>query len=277
MRVRKERRARRFALVGAGVALAMLLSGHLRAQAPVVTPPAARDPHTAQPERPTVATHAGTVANGYLEFESGIEFDRGPGSARNTLGNTLVKLGIGTRTQLFAFASASMPDRADGGLGDASIGLKVRLADKHELLGDFAVQGGVKFPSGSVRRGTGTGTTDASVLLISSRDIGAVHVDLNVGYTARDGDGSQAPRGQWLWTASFGGAFSPTVGWTVEVYGYPGTGGAFRVAPSVWLLYGPTFTVRNWLVLDVGAITPVSAPQLHALYAGATYNVGRIF
>jgi hypothetical protein len=49
------------------------------------------------------------------------------------------------------------------------------------------------------------------------------------------------------------------------------------VAPSVWLLYGPTFTVRNWLVLDVGAITPASAPQLHALYAGATYNVGRIF
>jgi len=34
------------------------------------------DPHEAQPERPTVATHAGTVAPGWVEFEAGSEFDR---------------------------------------------------------------------------------------------------------------------------------------------------------------------------------------------------------
>ena len=31
------------------------------------------DPRQVQPERPTVATHAGTVAPGYLEIETGVE------------------------------------------------------------------------------------------------------------------------------------------------------------------------------------------------------------
>ena len=46
------------------------------AQQPVPKPtPAtidtAKDPHAAQPERPTVATHAGTVARGWFEIETG--------------------------------------------------------------------------------------------------------------------------------------------------------------------------------------------------------------
>src|SRR5207248_820985 len=36
----------------------------------------ARDPHEVQPERPTVATHAGTVAPGWIELEWGSEWDR---------------------------------------------------------------------------------------------------------------------------------------------------------------------------------------------------------
>src|SRR5256885_8764954 len=34
------------------------------------------DPRVVQPERPSVATHAGTVAPGFLEIETGIESDR---------------------------------------------------------------------------------------------------------------------------------------------------------------------------------------------------------
>jgi glucose-1-phosphate thymidylyltransferase len=35
----------------------------------------APDPRAVQPERPTVATHAGTVAPGWVELETGVEFD----------------------------------------------------------------------------------------------------------------------------------------------------------------------------------------------------------
>src|ERR1044072_6418978 len=37
------------------------------------------NPRAVQPERPTVATHAGTVAPGYIELEEGVERDSWPG------------------------------------------------------------------------------------------------------------------------------------------------------------------------------------------------------
>ena len=242
------------------------------AQAPV-----ARDPHTAQPERPTVATHAGTVARGWFEFEAGIENDRGPGDASNQITTLVTKIGVASRAQLSIGINGSTPDGGRTGFGDLAVGLKLRIVEDHPWLGDFAIQPSLKFPTGSVTRGTGTGTTDASILLISSHDVGPVHIDLNAGYTARSGDGSDAPRGQGLWTASFGGVISGKAGWTAELYGYPGTGGASGTAPIVGLLFGPTLAAYDWLVFDIGAIVPVAGGQPHALYLGATYNVGRMF
>lgn len=237
----------------------------------------ARDPRTAQPERPTVATHAGTVRRGWIEIEAGIEADRGPGDASNHITTLVTKIGVARRAQLSIGINGSTPDGGRTGFGDLAVGLKMRIAEDHPLLGDFAIQPSLKFPTGSVTGRTGTGTTDASLLLISSRDAGPVHIDLNAGYTARGGDGSNTPKAQWVWTASFGGVLTGSSGWTAELYGYPGTGGASGAAPLVGLLFGPTFTVRNWLVLDIGAIVPVAGGQPHALYAGATYNVGRMF
>ncbi len=93
------------------------------------------------------------------------------------------------------------------------------------LLGDFAVLPAVKFPTGDATKGTGTGTTDASFLLISSHSFGPVSMDINAGYTRRSGDGSNAPKNATLWTVSFGGPAAGQLGWTAECYGYPGTGG----------------------------------------------------
>src|SRR5437764_1362781 len=53
-------------------AAALMLCCAVRAEAQ--EPPF--DPHAVQPERPTVATHAGTVAPGWSEIEAGIERDR---------------------------------------------------------------------------------------------------------------------------------------------------------------------------------------------------------
>ena len=56
-------------VVRALVVLALALE-HVGAQA--------RDPREVQPERPTVATHAGSVAPGFLEVEWGAEYVAGP-------------------------------------------------------------------------------------------------------------------------------------------------------------------------------------------------------
>src|ERR1051325_4189243 len=52
--------------VACAIALAALLASVASAQD-------AADPRAVQPERPTVATHAGTVAPAFLEIETGIQ------------------------------------------------------------------------------------------------------------------------------------------------------------------------------------------------------------
>ena len=235
------------------------------------------DPRAVQPERPTVATHAHTVSTGYLEIETGVERDRFDPHTTGYLMPTVFKIGVATRGQLSVGVPFLQPPAGQVALSDASVGLKWRFLDDAPLLGDFAVLPSVKFPTGSDTRGTGSGTTDVSLIAISSHALGDVSVDVNVGYTRRGGDGSTVPKDATLWTLSAGGPFGGAVGWAAECYGYPGTGGPAGQAPIVAVLAGPTFLARPWLAFDVGVIIPVHGPQPHALYAGAVYNVARMW
>ncbi|HEV7706407.1 MAG TPA: transporter [Gemmatimonadaceae bacterium] len=240
------------------------------------TPP--NDPHAAQPERPTVATHAGTVAPGWVEIEAGVERDHEDG-AHTLLTPTVLKFGIVPRVQLelgssFQHLSGTIPDYS--GIGDVSAALKWRALEHAPVLGDFALQPSLKLPSGSASHGTGTGTTDVGLLLISSHDWGEYALDINFGYTRRSGDGTQAPKNATLWTVSGGGPVYKSLGWVVEFFGYPRTTGPAGEDGTAALLTGPTFTVAKWLVLDAGAIFPLTGPQPHALYAGLTWNIGKL-
>ncbi|HZF09785.1 MAG TPA: transporter [Thermoanaerobaculia bacterium] len=266
--------------VVAGAVLALLASCAL-AETPQTpqTPQEPQDPHTVQPERPTVATHAGTVAPGWVEIETGVELDH-LHTARALTTPTTVKIGLARRLQLslvesFVRTSGNVPPRS--GLGDAALGIKWRLAEDLPVLGDFAVLPSIKLPTGSARRRTGTGTTDADVLLISSHQIGAASVDVNVGYLHRSGDGSDAPRNATLWTVSGGVPVAGALGWAGEVYGLPATSGPSGQRSIVALLTGPTLQIRRWLAVDAGVIVPLAGPQPHAVYAGLVWNIGQLY
>jgi hypothetical protein len=242
---------------------------------------AAPDPRLVQPERPTVATHAGTVAPGYVEIEAGVEADRLPDGVGRQLGTpTVVKVGLARRVQLnvgSSFLRLSGGDaKARSGIGDLTAGVKWRMADAAPLLGRFAVLPFVKLPTGSADRGTGTGTTDAGLLLISSHQAYGVAVDLNAGYTRAGGDGTAVPRDATVWTASFGVPLHGPAGLAIELFGYPGTSGPAGSAPTTAFLGGPTFLLRPWLALDAGVIRRLSGPQPNAVYAGLVYNAGRL-
>lgn len=235
-----------------------------------------RDPHAVQPERPTVATHAGTVSPGWLEIETGFERDHFGPSLTTASTPTVFKFGLADHAQLSVFGSAQHNPGATG-LGDIGAGVKWRIVDDAPLLGDFAILPSVKFPTGSANKSTGTGTTDASFLLISSHDLGPVSMDVNVGYTRRSGDGTNTPTASTLWTVSFGGPIAGGLGWTGECFGYPRTTREIAAQPSiVAVLGGPTYLIKKWLAIDAGVIVPLTGPQPHALYAGGVYNVGRM-
>jgi hypothetical protein len=237
----------------------------------------AGNPNTVQPERPTVATHAGTVAPGYWELEEGIEWDRLSRNERSEFLATNLKIGLAPRAQLNLLLNIISQPHALGarfGFGDLTIGVKWRLVEGAGLLGDFAVLPAVKFPTGT--SGATTRSTDFSLLLISGHQLGPVAMDLNVGGTRRVGVNATAPEFATIWTASFGFPIADTFGATAEIFGFPGTSGPEGAKPTAALLLGPTLLVRNWLAVDAGFITPLTGPQPHALYAGFVWNLGSL-
>jgi len=239
---------------------------------------APRDPHAVQPERPTVATHAYTVAPGWLEIEAGIELDRFAARSSGGSGPVVVKVGLAPRLQFDLVGAIQRPAGAQTlGVGDLALALKWRLADRAPVVADFAVIPSLKLPTAPTASGLGTGTTDVGLLLVSSRQLGPVELDVNLGYTRRIGPDAFAPRTATLWTTSFGGTVVGGLGWTAELYGYPATAGPAGAASIVALLGGPTLLVKPWLALDAGVIVPLAGPQPRALYCGAVYNVGRLW
>jgi len=154
----------------------------------------ARNPHAVQPERPTVATHAGTVARGWVELEEGAEWDKLDDGSRVFVAPTNLKIGLASRAQANVLLNLIHTGGRNGSLevGDLTLGIKYRIIEGDRILGDFAILPAVKLPTGT--SAATTGTTDFSLLLISSRDVGPVAVDLNVGQTRRTGNGSDAPK-----------------------------------------------------------------------------------
>jgi hypothetical protein len=223
-----------------------------------------RDPHAVQPERPTVATHAGTVAPGWLEVETGVERDHVDRSTTVTTTPTVFKFGLAPRAQLSVGATV-VHTIAGTGAGDLFTGVKLRLVEDAPIVGDFAVLPSITFPTGSAGRGFGGGERKGALLFISSHQFGDVSMDLNLGYDAPHG----WPAHAGLWTASFGGPLHGKFGWTLETFGYNGP------EPTTALLGGPTYLLANWLAFDAGLIVPLHGPQAHALYAGTVFNVGR--
>lgn len=246
----------------------VVVAGIVGASASALRAQDVRNPHAAQPERPTVATHAGTVAPGWFEIETGVERDRVAAGITSLATPTLLKFGVASRVQFdISITTVRASANQSMGIGDGGIGVKWRLAEGLPVLGDFAVQPSIKFPTGSVNRGTGTGTTDASLLLISSHVLGPVALDVNAGMTRHD-DGSSAG----LWTVSTGTTINGPFAWAAELFGSPGLSGS---RPSAGFLTGPTFAVHPWFVVDAGLIATAAGLQPSAFYAGLTWNVGR--
>jgi hypothetical protein len=237
------------------------------------------DPREARPERPTVATHAYAVEPGIVELETGVQWQQPTAGVRLLSSPTLLKIGLWKHVQLDiapGWASVGPDGQSQTWLSDLVVGVKWQIAAHVPVLSDVSIQPALKLPTGSIARGTGTGTTDVSVLMISSRQVGPVSLDINVGVTARSGDGSRAPTSSTVWTAAAGFPLIGRVQWDAELFGFPGTGGPAGYAPIVAFLTGPTLQVHRSVVLDGGVILNIEGYGGTACYGGVTWNVGRL-
>ena len=256
--------------LGAAIASVLVLSPLLHAQDQP-------DPRAVQPERPTVATHAHTVAPGYFEIESGIEGDRVSEGTRAWFAPNVLKVGLTSHTQLNVSSAAFKSGAGQSsGIGDVTVGLKWRLVDDNPWLGDFALLPAIKFANGSPEKGTGTGTRDLGLTAIASYSIGTVAIDLNATYTRVGATSATAATDAALWTASFGFPIAGQLSWVAEFFGFPTIDGSGERSRAAFLT-GPTWLVSPALNVDAGVITPFRGELPNALYAGIVWNMGSPF
>jgi hypothetical protein len=236
-----------------------------------------KDPREAQPERPTVATHAFTVAPGIVELEAGALHQPLDPSVSVVAVPILFKIGLGSRVQLDVapgWLQTTDHGKKKAGLTDLSLGLKWHVFDNAPVLGAFAIQPSFSIATGSVADGTGIGTESATILVISSHAIGPVALDLNYGYTHRGGDGSVLPRDATVWTISTGFPVAGRLGWCAELFGYPRTHGLSGEPGIVAFLTGPTFTLHKSFVADLGVVLDIANLGGTQVYGGVTWNMG---
>ena len=234
----------------------------------------APDPRTAQPERPSVATHAFTVAPGYGELEVGGEWDHNQDGTVAWAAPALLKIGVSRRVQLDVQTLVVHPAGETIGIIGTAVARKFHIASGVPILEDVAVQAGVKFPTGA--QPPEFDTTDGSLLLISSHQHGAFSLDVNVGYIRRSGDGSATPKNATMATASASWSLPRDFGLGVEVFTYPGTSGRAGGPTTVGLLTGPTYRVNRTCVVDAGVVLRLRGNYPTSVYAGVTYNLGRL-
>lgn len=237
----------------------------------------APDPRAAQPERPTVATHAFTVAPGIVELEAGVL--RQPLSDSVTAFGVpaLFKIGLGSRVQLDVapgYLRTSGDGDAKAGLTDLGLALKWTVARDVPVLGTLAIQPGVTLATGSLQKETGIGTASGSILLISSHAFGPVAVDINGSYTHRGGDGSVVPKDATMVTVAAAFPVAGAFGWCAELFAYPRTHGLSGEPGIVGFLTGPSFTLNKSVVVDAGVVLDVSNLGGTQVYAGVTWNIG---
>src|SRR6266850_1324542 len=151
----------------------MLALVFLMAQAP--SPPS---PRTANPERPTVATHAYTVAPGYAELEQGARAFGLSGLGEGTAWDFNLKIGVRPGLQLGFFGAGYVRTAAGGGVGDVGLSLKMSHAVSPQAA--IALVPAMTLPSGDEPRGLGAGRTLGSLVGVVSADLPqGVHFDAN--------------------------------------------------------------------------------------------------
>lgn len=253
--------------------LAALLPGPgiLRAEDP---------PIEVNPNRPTFATPALTTQPGLAELEWGLQNSTYKDDSKGFLTPTLLKLGLVKDLELRlgtnGFLRQTDPTgQSVSGWADGTLGVQWCYLHDGILGMDQAIQVLHKFPTASVSKGLGSGQADDMAMLLFSKDIGALHLDVNLletwlGRSPEDGGGrDQQAAGVVCFSHILGEKWSVTG----EVYGISATPQNPRIVSNLWAL---AYKVSPRLVLDFGAdVGLTQGAQRLSVVAGLTVGLFR--
>lgn len=227
----------------------------------------AQSPRAANPERPTVATHAYAVAPGYIEIEQGVSARGAASLSEATSWDVNVKIGIAPHIQLGLYGPGYARNSAGHGIGDWGLALKLRTDVSDRVA--VALVPALTAPTGKEQLGLGAGRVLGQLpLALSVNGPAGVHADLNAGPL-----GMGAGRPQWLTTASFSRPLGGPLGLSAELYRISSGAAGPRQAG---LLGALTVSPVRWIVVDAGGSIGLGAGSPDVIFLGLTTNLGRL-
>src|SRR2546426_4270675 len=125
-----------------------------------------QSPRAANPERPTFATHAYVVAQGYLELEQGIRVQGADDLSDATAWDYNLKIGLARGVQLAFFGTGFM--RTAAGTGPGDVGTTLKLSTAVSTRTTVALAPSVTFATGDASAGRGAGRAQGALLAVAS-------------------------------------------------------------------------------------------------------------
>ena len=234
---------------------------------------AADDQPAVTPYRPTVSNPADLSAPGWLEFEFGALSDHGSDSTRTDTLPWLLKYAFTENSGLLfggnAYERVRVAGESQSGFGDTFLEWKQRLPVSEGVA--FGVEAGVGVPSAP--SAFGIGKPDYIVNGIFSSDIGAAHLDLNVGGVRYMNHPAQVSAWQSAWAAALSHPLGEAFGVAVELSGAAQHGAehAHQALAAI------NYNASRRIVFDFGAAYGLDhAAHDHSVFCGGTFLLGKL-
>lgn len=237
------------------------------------------DAITVNPNRPTFATPSRTTQLGVLELEAGLQRSEFKDGSRADFEPILFKFGQTARFEWRlgwnGHLTQTAPDGSRvGGFSDPTFGFQWHPVDQDRAGVDAAIGFFHKFATANAEEGLGSGRADDTVILLASKDLGPIHVDVNYlhGWIGQP-DGRRA--GQDSGTVSVSWPLGGPWGMGAEVYSVGALPGA---APDTAILTYASYQLSSRTVFDAGFDHGISngAPRWN-LFCGVTVGLGHLF
>jgi hypothetical protein len=237
------------------------------------------DAITVLPCRPTISCSADLVPPGALEIELGYALKNVPPGGFVHLQPLLVKLTlwpwlqaqVGTNGYVFSTGHVARSLRY---LDDVAVGLKTHLLDQTAALPSLAVSAALSIPT-PYRNDRFPFAYDASFWGYASKDLGALHLDLNGGLNVWQFDlGLRSSQPFVSLAASV--ESSTGVGAMLEGYWFDDGG---PIAPrDAGILVAASYATSPSVMFDGGIdLSLVPATRTYTLFAGVTFIAARLW